>query len=750
MKKQLLTPILVFLAFAAIAATTIYFQTWVGMVSPQQYGAKGDGTTDDTTAIQTALNTGQTVVFPWTANGYKITAGLTVSTPGQQILGTGRPLIHQVTSGQPGFSVAASNVIFQGLIVEGPQGASPTYVSTEKGINPLGTYSSFLSGIRVENCELYNWGCHAIEFEYIQQSFVHRCYLHNCVRGGFVSYATSSIDVSDNVIYYIYPGDCSTSCNPGKSGMYGIDFTGDRHGNSSFMPSGNRAANNYIQYVPYWVALQTEPSSNTTFVGNTVVDAYLGINFGANPANSPYGSSYCAATGNSVQNKTLGNNVYYGIGGGGSALAYPNYANTYTGNTITGYGGTISADSGAGYFRWNTDVTINGNIFYNSNRAGLTFMQGNLNCQVKNNIFDGISNSPVAAIYVSAVGGNDNSVVEGNTFNTGSVEAFGFSVVDPLLRIGKNDYLGTGNYTNNWYGAIFKNLVDTASYATSGTTETVLATRTVPGGEMGPNGWIKFRAAGTKSGSNGNKTINLYWGTAPGTSPITVVAAANDTNTWQVEGEIRNTAATNSQTIAWRSWSGTTVAQGRATASIQTTGAISVGASPYTFTATAPTGVYIEGGTITGAGGAGSGCTVNITAASGPITGATVNAGGSGNTVGDYLLVTQSGGSGGVLQVTSVSSGAVTGVSVSAAGSGYSTANGLATSHGITKNGVQISQEPTGGTPAYVSMNASDTLTVTYSVAPAMTQGINLYFTGTCANSGDTVTETAFELEVPW
>lgn len=48
-------------------------------ITPQMYGAVGDGVTDDTVAIQTALNEGGYIYFP--AGRYKVTSLLTVSKP---------------------------------------------------------------------------------------------------------------------------------------------------------------------------------------------------------------------------------------------------------------------------------------------------------------------------------------------------------------------------------------------------------------------------------------------------------------------------------------------------------------------------------------------------------------------------------------------------------------------------------------------------------------------------------------------
>lgn len=48
------------------------------VVSVMDFGAVGDGSTDDTSAILKAFDTQKTVYFPYTANGYKISATLTI------------------------------------------------------------------------------------------------------------------------------------------------------------------------------------------------------------------------------------------------------------------------------------------------------------------------------------------------------------------------------------------------------------------------------------------------------------------------------------------------------------------------------------------------------------------------------------------------------------------------------------------------------------------------------------------------
>lgn len=57
--------------------------------SVQDFGAVGDGATDDTAAIQAAINTGGAIYLPRTANGYRVTATITVPLSSTVIFGDG-------------------------------------------------------------------------------------------------------------------------------------------------------------------------------------------------------------------------------------------------------------------------------------------------------------------------------------------------------------------------------------------------------------------------------------------------------------------------------------------------------------------------------------------------------------------------------------------------------------------------------------------------------------------------------------
>lgn len=107
------------------------------------------------------------------------------------------------------------------------------------------------------------------------------------------------------------------------------------------------------------------------------------------------------------------------------------------------------------------------------------------------------------------------------------------------------------------------------SLSTSGTGEDILHQYTIKKNTIGRmtlidtvfvpafgygNGGIYIKAAGTKTGAAGNKTIKLYFGTAV----IATIGPLNDTNTWEVEAWVMNNSNAGAQTIQVKTWNAST------------------------------------------------------------------------------------------------------------------------------------------------------------------------------------------------
>lgn len=77
------------------------------VVSVKDFGAKGDGTTDDTSAFVTALATGRDVYVP--AGTYKVTSTLALATANQRILGSGWGAQINFTFASANYGITTSN-----------------------------------------------------------------------------------------------------------------------------------------------------------------------------------------------------------------------------------------------------------------------------------------------------------------------------------------------------------------------------------------------------------------------------------------------------------------------------------------------------------------------------------------------------------------------------------------------------------------------------------------------------------------
>jgi hypothetical protein len=108
-------------------------------VSVKDFGAVGDGITDDTEAIQAAIDSGKSIFFP---EASYMASGLTVSTPGQVLYATGNTQIFKNAAGTL-ITVSASFVEFNGLIFDGSNYAGDNIVATGNNFRLINCASRF-------------------------------------------------------------------------------------------------------------------------------------------------------------------------------------------------------------------------------------------------------------------------------------------------------------------------------------------------------------------------------------------------------------------------------------------------------------------------------------------------------------------------------------------------------------------------------------------------------------------------------
>jgi hypothetical protein len=155
----------------------------------------------------------------------------------------------------------------------------------------------------------------------------------------------------------------------------------------------------------------------------------------------------------------------------------------------------------------------------------------------------------------------------------------GLAANDPLVGFATcanieywGDYkAGFYHTSTTWRQARFQVANSNTTVSTSGIGEDDLQSTVLPLRMMGRTGGIRIKAAGTKTGAAGNKTVKLYFGT----DSFTVLPAANNENDWYVEAEVVTTDS-NANRMSWRAWDGTTITQGYEAFNEDTTAEITV------------------------------------------------------------------------------------------------------------------------------------------------------------------------------
>lgn len=104
------------------AGATLTIQSIPATINVKDYGATGDGTTDDTAAIQAAITTGRSVSFP--AGNYRC-ANLTQSTAFQRFVGLGDVLLTKNANG-PILTSSGNNVQLENIKARG-ESATPAF-----------------------------------------------------------------------------------------------------------------------------------------------------------------------------------------------------------------------------------------------------------------------------------------------------------------------------------------------------------------------------------------------------------------------------------------------------------------------------------------------------------------------------------------------------------------------------------------------------------------------------------------------
>lgn len=485
-------------------------------VSVKDFGAKGDGVTDDSVAINAAfLSGGSCVIFP--PGTYSIGTQLLLSNNDVSVVGVGFPVLKTANSVATAFTLVrlrGSRVTIEGIIFEG-NNAAPA-ISGRNSALALDTNSGTLSNVAVRNCTFQNYAGYGVTS--FNAGTLTGVEFENCRFNSF----TSVTATPEGVIQIVTPD----TSNVRVSGCSFSEINGVAVGVRS--QNGAAAASNvsvvgcvfnHNVFAYTSIGVEVWNANNLAVSGNTFSNARMGLSiFGEQIAISgntfDNHTSYCieggrsdglAISGNSFRNFTYGMILYDGADD--VAVTGNTFRDAASGSTSALNLGWAMQTSGTGLsedynriiFSANTLLNCSGvriercaginiadNIFETTSTDNQnTVLLGNAACknvQVVNNLFrTSVDRGSTSSGYISING--ENISVFGNSITSttaavnvgcGIVNLSGATISDSLIE---NNYIEnfTNGVTVNAGSPTLSNLTISANRFVSVTTTLITA-----------------------------------------------------------------------------------------------------------------------------------------------------------------------------------------------------------------------------------------------------------------------------------
>jgi hypothetical protein len=242
-------------------------------VSVKDFGALGDGVTDDTVAVQAAVNAAPNILFPpgtYILNNVIVPANRSIFSQGGATvkLKPQAPLVFN-----PIFNVTGGNISFDRLVFDGNRANQPvngfsdswntgpngTGKSNRAGVYMDGTYS----GLSVVNCEFTAFYAGSIATQNVSNIVIDKCYFHDSNLEACFLYASSGVHenakVTSCAFKNLYSGDPVVEANcivtTSYDGVIVANNTADNFARnfsklelcSRAIVTGNKMSNNRIE-----------------------------------------------------------------------------------------------------------------------------------------------------------------------------------------------------------------------------------------------------------------------------------------------------------------------------------------------------------------------------------------------------------------------------------------------------------------------------------------------------------------------
>jgi len=369
-----------------------------GVFSVKDYGAKGDGSTDDTTAIlnaHTAAGTGGTLIFP---PGVYIAGNLDFDISGQviQVLpgATLKEKANTGSAGQPWIRLSAPRIrLTGGGIIDGNTANQSTHgwatVSIQKG-------TAEADDCTIDSLHFINWEGYATLFSCHRATVRDNLFDTSGVGSGAAVQAWNSATqtvltgslIKGNRVYV-------TTTNQNGMGVHS-----DSNGTGQLVTWLN-IEDNYIECTR--IGIESWNGCNYSMVRNNTIAVYqeMGISLADN--------FYNTITGNVIKSPSSGGSDACSIEAGTSYSTFSN--NVLLGDSTNGWGGI-------GCY-WSSAIgnTFSGNIIKNC-RNGIGLSAGAKNATIVGNYFEACGPYAGAVVKLNGGGSGSGAVVANNIFQS--------------------------------------------------------------------------------------------------------------------------------------------------------------------------------------------------------------------------------------------------------------------------------------------------------------------------------------------
>jgi nitrous oxidase accessory protein NosD len=421
------------------------------------FGAVGDGSNNDTTAIQAAIDSGATAVF-FPQGTYKITATLNITS--KMLIQGAKAKIDASTSNFYALNITASDVTVDGLEIEGAGNSvyntNGRLIAATGTDNGAGNAPTYISNIAILNCNLHDAGRGGVYAAFVDNLKVINNVVKDVGYSGIQCFSVKNSLIDGNIVDTVSPGVLVGSSYQ----AYGIEANRTSSADLTQYPQCDNivVSSNTVSNVPTWEGLDTHGGTNIKFIGNTVTGCNTGV---AIVRSVDGGGAQVVATSDIVvADNTIKNCTRAAVSAGAASPAHANFS---VANNITDdCGPSTNEDFGAFRLFNITNLSVTGNVASNNRRNAFLF-QGVTYSSVTGNVVQNVySDDIVSPSGFMLNAGCEHISIQGNTLDATAVAPytgtynnvygldFDSSISLQDLMVANNDF---SQATNRAYGA---------------------------------------------------------------------------------------------------------------------------------------------------------------------------------------------------------------------------------------------------------------------------------------------------------